>query len=90
VLQGWQAEKQRAAELERQVSFFQASSATAIADRDSAVYEAQTCKAELEVRRLCSAAQHLSSSALHATTPECRCEQVQNANVAQVTLWRLH
>jgi hypothetical protein len=49
-MQGWQAEKQRAAELERQLSFFQASSATAIADRDSAVYEAQTYRAELEVR----------------------------------------
>jgi hypothetical protein len=50
LLQGWQSEKQRAAELERQLSFFQTSSATAIADRDSAVYEAQTYKAELQVR----------------------------------------
>jgi len=49
-VQGWQQERQRAAGLQKELDFFKASSARAIAERDRAAFDAQSVKAELEAR----------------------------------------
>lgn len=79
-MQGWQQERQHTAALQRELDFYKSSSASAIAERDRAAFEAHSLKAEVDST---AAALQESTSQLAVVQQMSRDLQAQVATLQQ-------